>query len=44
MRNYASSLVVVFWTTSAFAAVGGGDNTLKNKGGDVVCSHEGHFQ
>lgn len=28
--------------TSLFAAVGGGDVMLKNKGGDVVFSHEAH--
>ena len=42
MRSYVSSLVVVLWATSVFASVGGGDITLKNKGGDVVFSHEAH--
>lgn len=42
MRSHASSLLVILWATSAFASVGGGDITLKNKGGDVVFSHEIH--
>ena len=30
--------------TVAFAAVGGGDITLKNKGGDVIFSHNTHVE
>lgn len=42
MRRYLSGLLVVLWSTSAIAAVGGGEITLKNKGGDVLFSHEAH--
>ncbi len=42
MRSYVSGVLVVLWATSAFASVGGGDITLKSKGGDVVFSHDLH--
>lgn len=34
--------IVLLGAGSALAAVGGGDITLKNKGGDVIFSHEVH--
>lgn len=34
--------IVLFGAGSALAAVGGGDITLKNTGGDVIFSHETH--
>jgi len=44
MRKIAAISACVVLTTAgiATAAVGGGDLTLKNKGGDVVFSHEAH--
>lgn len=40
-----TSCIVLMGIGSALAAVvGGGDITLKNKGGDVVFSHEGHVE
>jgi len=33
-------IILVLTATSALAVVGGGDITMKNKGGDVVFSHE----
>ncbi|HZV82322.1 MAG TPA: cytochrome c3 family protein [Geobacteraceae bacterium] len=41
-RLIVLTCTVVFIATQAFAMVGGGDVTLKNKGGDVVMSHEAH--
>ena len=38
----AVSAVLVMMAVPAFAAVGGGELTVKNKGGDVVFSHELH--
>lgn len=44
MRKLAALSACVLLVTAgvALAAVGGGDITLKNKGGDVVFSHETH--
>jgi len=44
MRKIAAitACIVLATVGSAMAAVGGGDVTLKNKGGDVVFSHETH--
>ena len=36
--------ILLLTATPALAAVGGGDITLKNKGGDVVFSHEIHVE
>jgi hypothetical protein len=35
---------VVFFGSVAYAGVGGGDITMKNKGGDTVFSHENHVE
>ena len=42
LMRYFIVIAVLLAATSAFAAVGGGDVTLKNKGGDVIFSHEAH--
>lgn len=44
MRKFAALSACVLLVTAgvASAAVGGGDIPLKNKGGDVVFSHEAH--
>ena len=41
MRN-TMLVILLLAATPALAAVGGGDITLKNKGGDVLFSHEAH--
>ena len=41
MRNLIV-IALLLVATSALAAVGGGDITMKNKGGDVMFSHEAH--
>lgn len=38
----AAALLVA--ASTAMAVVGGGDVTMKNKGGDVVFSHEAHVE
>jgi len=35
-------LFLLLITSTSFAAIGGGDIILKNKGGDVIFSHESH--
>ena len=44
MTKNVAAIVLLTLTASgsALAAVGGGDITLKNKGGDVVFSHDVH--
>jgi len=44
MKNYflVQALLLAVVSTTAIAAVGGGDITLKNKRGDVVFSHDTH--
>jgi len=42
MRFMILASTAIFATSQAFAMVGGGDVTLKNKGGDVTFSHENH--
>jgi c(7)-type cytochrome triheme protein len=42
MRTVTGCLAALLWAGAAFAVVGGGDVTLKNKGGDVVFSHDSH--
>lgn len=37
-------IAIMLTATSVLAAVGGGDITLKNKGGDVVFSHDTHVE
>ena len=37
-----TACIVLMGTGSVLAAVGGGDITLKNKGGSVVFSHDAH--
>lgn len=37
-----TACIVLMGIGSALAAVGGGDITLKNKGGDAIFSHEAH--
>jgi len=46
MRRIAAVTVcvVLLGIGAALAAVGGGDITLKNKGGDVVFSHDIHVE
>lgn len=39
-----SACVLLFTSGVASAAVGGGDITLRNKGGDVVFSHQTHVE
>ena len=36
--------IALLGIANAFAAVGGGDITLKSKGGDVVFSHDTHVE
>ena len=42
MRVTIFASIAVLIASQVFAVVGGGDITLKNKGGDVVFSHETH--
>jgi c(7)-type cytochrome triheme protein len=42
MRCYFFIVFVLLVTAPVFAGVGGGNITLKNKGGDVVFTHEAH--
>ena len=46
MKRIAAMAACIVLTTAgaALAAVGGGDITMKNKGGDVVFSHELHVE
>lgn len=46
MRKIAviAACLVLTAAGGAWAAVGGGDVTLKNKGGDVLFSHEAHVE
>lgn len=40
--KYLIAAALLMFNTTAFAVVGGGDVTLKNKGGDVIFSHDAH--
>jgi c(7)-type cytochrome triheme protein len=40
--RYIPTTLLLLVAMPVMAAVGGGDITLKNKGGDVVFSHEAH--
>ena len=40
--KYLMCTALLLSCTAAFAAVGGGDVTLKNKKGDVIFSHDAH--
>lgn len=42
MRLAIAAVLVLLCGGVAFAGVGGGDVTMKNKGGDTVFSHETH--
>lgn len=42
MKKFVSSFLVLLWAASVFASANGGNVTMKNKGGDVVFSHEVH--
>lgn len=44
MKKYLAvvAAIVLLGAGSALAAIGGGEVTLKNKGGDVIFSHEVH--
>jgi len=42
MRTGILAVAALLISATVFAAIGGGDVTLKNKGGDVVFSHEIH--
>lgn len=42
MRISAVVFAGVLVTSQAFAMIGGGDITLKNKGGNVIFSHDSH--
>jgi c(7)-type cytochrome triheme protein len=44
MRTVTGCLTALLVAGVAFAVVGGGDVTLKNKGGDVVFSHAAHVE
>lgn len=46
MKKIAAATVCIMLATAggALAAIGGGDITLKNKGGDVVFSHDAHVE
>ena len=44
MWKSVSGLLLVLWATSAIAAVGAGNITLKNKGGDAIFSHDTHVE
>jgi c(7)-type cytochrome triheme protein len=46
MKRIAAVTVCIVLTTvgAALAAIGGGDLTLKNKGGDVLFSHDVHVE
>jgi len=42
MRYKFSTIFLLLTAATSFAAIGGGDITMKNKGGDVVFSHDTH--
>lgn len=42
MRSSVLTLAAFLWASQSLATIGGGDITLKNKGGDVLFSHEAH--
>ena len=42
MKWARAAVLVMLSGSVAFAGVGGGDVTIKNKGGDTVFSHENH--
>lgn len=42
MKWARAAVLVMFSVSVAFAGIGGGDVTMKNKGGDTVFSHENH--
>ena len=42
MRLAIAAVTVLLCSGVAFAVVGGGDITMKNKGGNVLFSHEAH--
>ena len=44
MRLAIAAVLVLMCGGVAFAVVGGGDITLKNKGGAVLFSHAGHVE
>ena len=42
MKWARAAVLVMLSGSVAFAGIGGGDVTMKNKGGDTVFSHENH--
>jgi len=42
MQYKLSAAFLLLAAATSFAAIGGGDVTLKNRGGDVVFSHDTH--
>jgi len=44
MRMTIAAVLILLAGGTAYAAVGGGDLTMKNEGGDVIFSHEAHVK
>jgi c(7)-type cytochrome triheme protein len=44
MKLALAAVIVLLCGNVAFAVVGGGDVTMKNKGGETIFSHEAHVE